>query len=74
MAQPRRARSDPSIVIGSFLLGFLAGEMLLSDPAVTSRVGELPREALMGAGTAGAALVVGLGLWLQKRARSATPA
>ncbi len=57
------------ITLGAALLGFLAGEMLLTDPAVTARFGELSHEVVNGAGALGAVLVVGLGLWLQRRSR-----
>jgi YjbE family integral membrane protein len=59
------------ITLGAALLGFLAGEMLLTDPAVTLRFGVMSSEAVHAAGAVGAALVVGLGLMLQKRARVA---
>lgn len=62
------------ITLGAALLGFLAGEMLLTDPFVVSRTGEISREVLMAAGAAGAALVVGLGTWMQKRAKLAAAA
>jgi YjbE family integral membrane protein len=58
------------ITLGAALLGFLAGQMLLTDPAVTARFGEPSHEVVNGAGTIGAALVVALGLWLQRRART----
>lgn len=59
------------IVLGAGLLGFLAGEMLLSDPAVVARFGELPHLAINLAGALGAALVVGLGLWRRHQQRAA---
>ena len=55
------------ITIGAALLGFLAGEMLLTDPAVTARFGELSHSIVNAAGAVGAALVVAIGLFLQKR-------
>jgi YjbE family integral membrane protein len=58
------------ITLGAALLGFLAGQMLLTDPAVTARFGEPSHEVVNGAGTIGAAMVVALGLWLQRRART----
>ncbi len=58
------------ITLGAALLGFLAGEMLLTDPAVTARFGELHHDVVNAAGAAGAVLVVGLGLWLQRRSRA----
>ena len=55
------------ITVGAALLGFLAGEMLLTDPAVTARFGELSHGIVNTAGAIGAALVVVIGLYLQKR-------
>lgn len=55
------------ITIGAALLGFLAGEMLLTDPAVTERFGEQSHTVVNIAGAIGAALVVGLGIALQRR-------
>ncbi|HWH81432.1 MAG TPA: TerC family protein, partial [Burkholderiaceae bacterium] len=46
------------ITLGAALLGFLAGEMILTDPAVTERFGELSHEVVNAAGAVGAALVV----------------
>lgn len=59
------------ITIGAALLGFLAGEMLLTDPAVTRYFGVVSEQTVTFAGAAGAALVVALGVWLQKRNKSA---
>ena len=58
------------ITLGAALLGFLAGEMLLTDPAVTTRFGDLSHDVVNGAGALGAVLVVGVGLYLQRRART----
>jgi YjbE family integral membrane protein len=58
------------ITLGAALLGFLAGEMLLTDPAVTARFGELSHDVVNFAGAIGAALVVAVGLGLQRRARA----
>jgi len=62
------------ITVGAALLGFLAGEMLLTDPAVTQRFGEQPHWVVNVAGALGAALVVGLGMVLQRRAAAAAAA
>ena len=59
------------ITIGAALLGFLAGEMLLTDPAVTSRFGAIGEQNVLFGGILGAILVVALGTWLQKRNQSA---
>jgi YjbE family integral membrane protein len=55
------------ITIGAALLGFLAGEMLLTDPAVTSRFGAMGEQTVTFAGVLGAVLVVALGTYLTKR-------
>lgn len=60
------------IVLGAGLLGFLAGEMMLSDPAVVSRIGELPHLVVNLAGAVGAVAVVAIGLWRQRAARRQT--
>jgi YjbE family integral membrane protein len=62
------------ITLGAALLGYLAGEMLLTDPAVTARFGEQSETAVNVAGAIGAAIVVAAGLWWQQRARDKTPA
>ena len=58
--------------IGAGLLGWVAGEMLITDPSLESRIGtalthrlEIPMAAL------GALIVVGLGYLLRRRARLA---
>jgi YjbE family integral membrane protein len=62
------------ITAGAGLLGWLAGEMILTDPAVVSRFGELPHSTLyIGAGL-GAFIVVALGLFLKKRQHARQPA
>jgi YjbE family integral membrane protein len=55
------------IIAGAALLGFLAGEMLLTDPALVARIGELPLWQVNVGGAIGAALVVALGWLLQRR-------
>jgi len=62
------------ITLGAALLGYLAGEMLLTDPAVTTRFGEQSETMINAAGARGAAIVVAAGLWLQRRTRDKTPA
>ena len=57
------------ITLGAALLGFLAGEMMFTDPAFVARFGELSQTVIGVASVAGAALVVAFGLWLQRRAR-----
>ena len=55
------------ITAGAALLGFLAGEMLLTDPALVGRIGELPHWQVNVGGAIGAALVVAIGTLLQRR-------
>lgn len=63
------------ITLGAALLGFLSGEMLLSDPAVTERIGELPHWVVNVAGVLGALLVVAIGrLRARRHARDASVA
>ncbi|MBP6902662.1 MAG: TerC family protein [Burkholderiaceae bacterium] len=56
------------ITLGAGLLGYLAGEMLMTDPALESRFGALPHLAVSTVGAVGAVLVVATGLFLQRRA------
>jgi YjbE family integral membrane protein len=58
------------IVAGAALLGWLAGEMMLTDPAIPPRLGTPPENAVRAAGIAGAILVVVLGKLLQRSARA----
>jgi YjbE family integral membrane protein len=58
------------ITLGAALLGFLAGEMLLTDPAIAAYYGPVSHEVVSAAGAAGAVLVVALGMWQQKRSRA----
>ena len=55
------------VTAGAALLGFLAGEMLLTDPALEQRIGVLPHWQVNVGGAIGAALVVALGWWLPRR-------
>ena len=55
------------ITTGAALLGFLAGEMLLSDPAVVTQFGVTAQQTLNFAGLLGAVLVVGTGTYRTKR-------
>lgn len=61
------------ITIGAALLGFLAGEMLLTDPAVTTHFGAIPEHTVTFAGILGAVLVVALGTYLTKRRQKNAP-
>lgn len=55
------------ITVGAALLGFLAGEMLVTDPAVTAQFGAAAHTTELIAGAIGAALVVALGTYLSRR-------
>ena len=58
------------IVLGAALLGFLAGEMLVTDPALASWFEARLPAADWGVGAIGAVLVVVVGKWLHHRQRS----
>jgi YjbE family integral membrane protein len=58
------------ITLGAALLGFLAGEMLLSDPAVTSRI-EVPHAVVTAVAIGCAVLVVVIGRALARRQQAA---
>jgi YjbE family integral membrane protein len=58
------------ITAGAALLGYLAGEMVLTDPAVSRWFGEASHTVVNIAGAIGAAIVVVTGLALQRRARA----
>ena len=58
----------PSIVLlGAGLLGYVAGEMILSDPGLLALLPELPAWSERAAGGFGAIVVVVLGRWLEQR-------
>ena len=58
----------PSIVLfGAALLGYVAGQMIFSDPGVLALLPELPVWSGKVAGAVGAVLVVGVGRWLEQR-------
>ena len=61
------------ITIGAALLGFLAGEMLLTDPAVVSYFGPVSEHTVTAGGILGAVLVVALGTYLTKRQQKNAP-
>ncbi len=57
------------VTLGAGLLGYVAGEMMVSDAAVRETVAAvLPRAGLL-AGSLGVVLVVGVGTWLARRGR-----
>lgn len=58
----------PSIVLfGAALLGYVAGQMIFTDPGVTGVLPSLPAWSAKAAGALGAVLVVGIGRWLEQR-------
>jgi YjbE family integral membrane protein len=59
------------IVLGAALLGFLAGGMLVTDPAAAVWFRANVPEAELLAGSLGAIAVVGVGRWMQRRAATA---
>ncbi len=58
------------ITAGAALLGWLAGEMMLTDPALHRWFAEVPESAVRVAGIVGAVLVVIAGRLLQQRAKA----
>lgn len=59
----------PSIVlVGAALLGYVAGQMIFTDPGVVEILAPLPDWAARVAGVVGALLVVGVGRLLEQRA------
>ena len=58
------------IMLGAALLGFLAGEMLLTDPVVLAATGAISLAAVHAAGAVGALIVVAVGLWMRRRTRA----
>jgi predicted tellurium resistance membrane protein TerC len=57
------------ITLGAALLGFLAGEMFVTDPSTAAWFHTNVPEADFILGGASAVLVVAAGTWLQRRAR-----
>lgn len=58
----------PSIVLfGAGLLGYVAGQMIFSDPGVIDLLPPLPGWVAKAAGIIGAVLVVAVGRWLEQR-------
>jgi YjbE family integral membrane protein len=58
----------PSIVLlGAALLGYVAGEMIVSDPGVLAILPPLPDWSDKAAGALGAVLVVVVGRWFERR-------
>jgi YjbE family integral membrane protein len=59
------------VTFGAGLLGWLAGEMIVADPAIGQWFPNLPEGAHKGAAIVGAALVVCIGYFMQYRSRAA---
>ncbi len=59
------------VTAGAALLGWLAGEMLLTDPALVARFGAPSPAAVELASAVGAGLVVAVGSGLQRRRQAA---
>lgn len=58
----------PSIVLlGAGLLGYVAGQMIFTDPGVLGLLPPMPECSARAAGVLGAILVVGIGRWLERR-------
>ncbi len=55
------------VLFGAGLLGYVAGQMVLTDPGVLSLSGALPDWSAKLAGGVGALVVVALGRWLEQR-------
>lgn len=55
------------VVLGAGLLGYVAGEMIIGDPALADWLRDLPKYAASLAGIAGAALVVATGKLIERR-------
>ncbi|WP_412479123.1 TerC family protein [Azonexus sp. IMCC34839] len=58
----------PAIVLlGAGLLGYVSGQMLLTDPGLLALLPPLPEWSGKAAGAVGAVLVVAVGRWLEQR-------
>jgi len=55
------------VLLGAGLLGYVASEMLFTDPGLLALLPPLPDWAPRAAGALGALLVVGVGRWLEQR-------
>ena len=55
------------VLLGAGLLGYVAGQMILTDPGVVGGLPQLPAWAAKAAGGIGALLVVIVGRWLEQR-------
>jgi YjbE family integral membrane protein len=55
------------VLLGAGLLGYVAGEMMMTDAGITAWLPQLPSWAPEVAGAVGAILVVAVGRWLEMR-------
>ena len=55
------------VLLGAALLGYVAGQMIFTDPGVIGLLPPLPAWSAKAAGTIGALLVVVVGRWLEQR-------
>jgi len=55
------------VLLGAGLLGYVAGQMIFTDPGVIGLLPPLPEWAAKAAGAVGALLVVVVGRWLEQR-------
>ena len=55
------------VAAGGALLGWIAGGMMVTDPAITARIGDIPRLWVYLAEVLGALLVIGLGELVKRR-------
>jgi predicted tellurium resistance membrane protein TerC len=55
------------VLLGAALLGYVAGQMIFSDPGVLAILMPLPEWSAKGAGVVGALIVVVVGRWLERR-------
>src|ERR671910_583657 len=58
------------VVAGGGLLGYIAGEVIATDPAYAERLAAMLPHAKTYFEIGGAALTVAVGYWLQRRARA----
>ena len=55
------------VLLGAALLGYVAGQMIISDPGVQAWLPSLPEWSAKVVGVFGALLVVIVGRWLERR-------
>jgi len=67
------ARFPVLVLAGGGLLGYIAGEMAIEDPALQSWIAANAAEVAWIVPPLGFAAVVAMGLWLTRRRRRAVP-